>query len=131
MIRESDVVISCITAADGIICDDISCFRPGVLVIPVHTRGFQNCDTVFDKVYADDTAHVCGFRYFSQFRQFAELSDVLSGDAVGRADDNERILSYNIGLGLHDLIFADKIYDMLKDRIPDLSLDRQTEKFWI
>ena len=67
----------------------------------------------------------------SPFSQIAELSDVSSGDAVGRADDNERILSYNIGLGLHDLIFADKIYDMLKDRIPDLSLDRQTEKFWI
>ena len=27
-------------------------------VIPVHTRGFQNCDLFFDKVFADDTDHV-------------------------------------------------------------------------
>lgn len=131
MIRESDVVFSCITAADGLICEDMDCFRPGILLIPVHTRGFQNCDTVFDKIYADDTAHVCGFRYFNSFRRFAELSDVLSGNAEGRFDDRERIISYNIGLGLHDLIFADKIYALLKDRLPDLPMNRETAKFWI
>jgi ornithine cyclodeaminase len=131
MIRESDVVISCITAADGIICDDIDYFRPGVLVIPVHTRGFQNCDTVFDKVYADDTAHVCGFKYFNQFKQFAEIQDVISGKAKGRESDTERILSYNIGLGLHDVVYASKIYEILKDTSNDIKLIRETDKFWI
>jgi len=131
LIRDSDVVFSCITAADGIICEDMDCFRPGILLIPVHTRGFQNCDTVFDKIFADDTGHVCGFRYFNSFRKFAELSDVLDGSAEGMADDHERIISYNIGLGLHDLIFADKIYELLKDKMPDVQLNRETEKFWI
>lgn len=105
----ADVVVSCITDADSLLVDDVNLFKPGVLVVPVHTRGFQNCDTVFDRVFADDENHVSGFRYFSQFRQFAELSDVLAGRNPGRTSDSERILSYNIGLGLHDIYFANKI----------------------
>ena len=131
LVYSSDVVISCITSADGLLCEDISRFRPGVLVIPVHTRGFQNCDTVFDKVFADDTGHVCGFKYFNEFRKFAELSDVLTGKVEGRTNDEERILSYNIGLGLHDLIYADKIFDMLQGKVQDFELNRETQKFWI
>ena len=85
----------------------------------------------FDKVFADDTGHVCGFKYFNEFRKFAELSDVLTGKVEGRTNDEERILSYNIGLGLHDLIYADKIFDMLKDKVHDFELCRETQKFWI
>ena len=32
----------------------------------------------------------------------------------GRESSEERILSYNIGLGLHDAVFAAKIYNKLK-----------------
>lgn len=45
--------------------------------------------------------------------QFAEIGDVLSGKNEGRSFDNERILSYNIGLGLHDVLYAAKIYNLL------------------
>ena len=109
LVSGSDVVVSCITDADGILVEDMSLFKRGVLVVPVHTRGFQNCDTIFDKVFADDEGHVKGFKYFNEFRQFGELSDVLSGKIPGRSSDEERILSYNIGLGLHDVLFAHKI----------------------
>ena len=84
--------------------------------MPVHTRGFQNCDTIFDKVFGDDTDHVRDFRYFSQFRKFGEISDVLSGELPGRENDQERILSYNIGLGLHDVYFASKIEQLLNEK---------------
>lgn len=109
LIGGADVVVSCITDADGLLIEDISLFKPGVLVVPVHTRGFQNCDTVFDKVFADDEGHVKGFRYFNQFRFFGELSAILQGNLIGRESDFERILSYNIGLGLHDIFFTYKI----------------------
>lgn len=131
LVADSDVVISCITSAEGLICEDMSCFNPGKLVIPVHTRGFQNCDCVFDKVFADDTGHVQGFRYFDKFRKYSELSDVLRGLNPGRESDDERILSYNIGLGLHDLVYANKIYEMIKDQAYDYPLKRETRKFWI
>lgn len=113
LVNGADVVVSCITDADGLMVENIELFKPGVLVVPVHTRGFQNCDTVFDKVFADDTDHVRGFRYFNSFRNFAELSDVLSVHNPGRQSDSERILSYNIGLGLHDVLFAHKILQLV------------------
>lgn len=105
LVSASDVVVSCITYAPQPLASDNS-FRPGCLVVPVHTRGFQNCDLFFDKVFADDTAHVSGFKYFSSFRKFAEMPDVLAGKVPGRESEDERILSYNIGIALHDMVFA-------------------------
>ena len=90
-------------------------YQPGTLLIPIHTRGFQNCDLFFDKVYGDDTNHVKGFRYFSQFKRYNEFGNVLLGEDRGRENDDERIIAYNIGLGLHDVLFAHKIYERLKD----------------
>lgn len=114
LVDGADVVVSCITDAQGVLVENVDLFKPGVLVVPVHTRGFQNCDTIFDKVFADDTDHVKGFRYFSQFREFHQIEEVLKGEVVGRADDKERILSYNIGLGLHDVYYASRIYELLE-----------------
>lgn len=132
LVSHSDVIVSCVTEATGLICDDDSLFRKGCLVVPVHTRGFQNCDLFFDKVYADDTAHVKDFRYFKDFKSFAELQDVLSGENSGRENDEERILSYNIGLAIHDVVFASKIYELIKDDCSvDYDIIRNEKKFWI
>lgn len=131
LVAVSDVIVSCITEASGLLCDDDSLYREGCLVVPVHTRGFQNCDLFFDKVYADDTAHVCGFKYFDKFRQFGEIQDVIAGKIKGRESDKERILSYNIGLGLHDVVYASKIYGKLKDSSDEVKIVREAEKFWI
>ncbi len=98
LVEGADVVVSCITDADGLMVGNVDLFQPGVLVVPVHTRGFQNCDRVFDKVYADDEGHVSGFRYFNEFRSFAEIGQVLKGADPGRDNDRQRILSHNIGL---------------------------------
>ena len=114
LIEGADVIISCITAADGIIQPNNSLFKSGVLVLPVHTRGFQNCDLFFDKVFADDKGHVENFKYFAKFRKFEEFENVLKDKIVGRENDMERILSYNIGLGLHDAVYAYHINKMLE-----------------
>ncbi len=106
LVKDADVVVSCITQTDNILVEDTNLFKPGVLVVPVHTRGFQNCDTVFDKVFADDKGHVSNFRYFSEFKQFGELGDVLTGKIQGRTSDEERILSYNIGISIHDIFYS-------------------------
>jgi ornithine cyclodeaminase len=113
LVKDSDVIVSCITEAKDILVNDTKLFKQGVLVVPVHTRGFQNCDSIFDKVFADDEGHVKGFRYFNEFRKFGEIGDVISGKIEGRESDTERILSYNVGIGLHDIYFAKKISDLL------------------
>lgn len=113
LVCDADVLISCITDAPGLLVENVSLFKSGILLVPVHTRGFQNCDLFFDKVFADDTAHVRGFKYFDKFKKYGELSDVLTSRIRGRETDEERILSYNIGLGLHDVFYSYQIYNIL------------------
>lgn len=126
------MVISAATYLPNDLCED-SCFDEGVLVVPIHTLGFTNCDLFFDKIYADDYGHVHHFKNFDQFRYFAEVSDVVNGRAVGRESDSERILAYNIGVSMHDINFAAHIYSLLKDdpRLMDIDLHDPVEKFWI
>lgn len=114
-IRDSDVVISCITNATTQLAKP-DWFKDGSLLVPVHTKGFQECDLVFDKVFADDTSHVENFKYFDKFKKFAEISDVLCGNIVGRENNTERIISYNIGISLHDISFSKHILDIIKDQ---------------
>lgn len=127
-----DVFISCITSANGLLVEDEKIFQPGVTVIPVHMRGLQNCDTTFDRVFGDDTDHVKGFKYFSQFRDYNEIGEVLSGRDPGRKSDKQRILDYNYGLALHDIVFASKLYEALinTDTI-NIPIYKETDKFWI
>ena len=113
LISGADVLVSAITDAKALIVEDADMFAPGMLLVPVHTRGFQNCDTVFDKIFGDDYAHISGFKYFNQFRSFNEIGDVLAGKAKGRENDSQRIIAYNYGLALHDVYFAYKILEML------------------
>lgn len=131
-ISEADVIISCVTVATELLFPDDSLFRKGVTVIPVHVRGFQNCDLFFDKVFGDDTNQIRNWRYFSKFRQYDELHHVLQGSNPGRTSQEERILCYNYGLGLHDIVYASKIYDRVKDTdIETFSYCRQDIKIWM
>lgn len=113
LVQNTDVLVSCITDAQGLLVEDTSWFAPGILLVPIHTRGFQNCDLVFDKVFADDTDHVRNFKYFSQFKSFDEIGNVLKKQSIGRENDQERIISYNIGLGLHDVFYSYQIFKAL------------------
>ena len=131
MISVSDVIFSCVTDSDGLFCEDDTCFRPGCTLIPIHVRGFQNCDLFFDKVYGDDTAPIRNWKYFNQYRHYAELQDVIDGKDPGRESCSERILSYNYGLALHDIFFASKIYEMLKDSGLEVEIVKETNKFWL
>lgn len=106
-----DVLVSAVTEMPELFCPDNTKYPAGILVVPIHTRGFQNCDLFFDHVYADDKGHVENFKYFQQFKAFNELSEVLLGHTQGRKNETQRILAYNIGLGLHDVLYATKIYE--------------------
>lgn len=116
LVQGSDVLISAITDAKGLIVDNVDKFPEGMLLVPVHTRGFQNCDTVFDKIFGDDYAHISGFQFFDQFKSFTEIGDVLSGKGAGRDNDRQRIIAYNYGLALHDVYFAYKIMELINGK---------------
>lgn len=130
--RSVDVLISCITSASGLIVEDESLFPPGITIIPVHMRGFQNCDTTFDRVFGDDTGHVRNFKFFPQYHDYNEIGEVLAGRDPGRKSENQRIIDYNYGLGLHDTLFASKIYEMTLDKsLPEIPIIKETDKFWV
>ena len=130
VVCSSDVIISAATVFDHDVCPD-EYFKEGVLVVPIHTRGFTNCDLFFDKVYADDIDHVKGFKYFDHFKFFSEITDVVNGITPGREDDRERILAYNIGIAVHDIFFAGKLHEMIGEKCQEISLHAPVEKFWI
>ncbi|MGN0520660.1 MAG: ornithine cyclodeaminase [Candidatus Fimenecus sp.] len=131
MVDGSDIVLSAATYLPNNVCAD-KYFKEGILVVPVHTLGFTNCDLFFDKVFADDTAHVEGFRYFDKFKSFAEVADVVNGKAPGRENDKERILAYNIGLSIHDVNLAARIYETIKkDTLQDIAMNPPTERLWV
>lgn len=132
MARTVDVFFSCITDANGLLVNDEKTFHPGITVIPVHMRGLQNCDTTFDRVFSDDTEHVKNFKYFHQFNDYNEIGEVLAGRDPGRKTESQRIINYNYGLALHDVVFASKIYDRLKDKpCNTLEIVKETDKFWV
>lgn len=131
LVRRADVVISAATCLSGDLCAD-ECFKEGVLVVPIHTPGFMNCDLFFDKIYADDYGHVHHFKNFEKFRSFAEVTDVVNGKAAGRENDRERILAYNIGIAVHDINFAVHIYELLGSaELMEVDLHEPVEKFWV
>lgn len=131
VVSGSDVIVSSVTYAEDNFCND-SCYEEGCLVVPIHTRGFKNCDLFFDKVFADDRGHVEDFQYFHQFRDFAELSDVVLDKHKGRETDRERILAYNIGIAIHDVYFAKQIYQLIKPNhfAVECELTPPQGKFW-
>lgn len=133
MARTVDVFFSCITSANGLLVADESTFQCGVTVIPVHMRGLQNCDTTFDRVFGDDTDHVKGFKFFSKYNDYNEIGEVLAGRDPGRRSDEQRIIDYNYGLALHDVLYASKIFEMLayKKDVPNIEIVKETEKFWV
>ena len=131
LVKGAQVVISCVTFAGYDLCRDDS-FDEGVLLVPVHTRGFTNCDLFFDKIYGDDYGHICHFKNFAKFKSFAEVADVIGGKAVGRENDRERIIAYNVGIAIHDINFAAHIYKMLEDkREQEIDLGSPLQKFWV
>ena len=132
IVQSVDVLFSCITSADGLIVEDESLFPAGITIIPVHMRGFQNCDTTFDRVFGDDTGHVRNFKFFPQYRDYNEIGEVFAARDPGRKSPKQRIIDYNYGLGLHDALFSSKIYEMVAEKaLPEIPIIKETDKFWV
>ena len=128
---EAEVLISCVTVAKELLFPDDSLFKKGVTVIPVHMRGFQNCDLFFDKVYGDETSQIKNFKYFDKFRQYDELHHVLQGKNPGRTNNDERILCYNYGIALHDIVLASRIFEKTKSTQIGFDYKKESNKVWV
>ena len=132
VIENSQVIFSCVSNMDDLFCNAEK-YPAGVTIIPVHSKGFQNCDLVFDKIFADQTEQIKSFKYWSQFSKLnyrGELTDVLTDKIEGRTSERERILSYNVGIAIHDIRFAFEVYKKVGARCEDFNFKSPIDKFF-
>lgn len=128
----SDIVVSCVSFAHDVLCDDVDVYPKGCNIIPVHTSGFQNCDLVFDKIFVDDIGHVQGYKYYDHFKgRMTTITEFENGIKTGRDNDNQRIIVYNGGLAIFDVYWAKRIIDRFRDTGCDIKMSYPDERFWI
>lgn len=95
--------------------------KPGALVLAVQRHGWnEDVLTKFDKVVVDD------FQQFSSLIQakgcyhpfpdapYAELGDVISGKKAGRENKEERIINFNCGLAINDMVVGANVLERAK-----------------
>lgn len=56
---------------------------------------------------------------------------MVNGKVVGRSNNREKIIVYNIGIAIYDIFFAGKLYERMSQNSPEVFLNPPTEKFWI
>ena len=112
LMEGSDVIFSSVTYAEGDFCDQ-SVYKPGCTVIPVHMRGFMECDLHFDHVITSDLKSIQKFGYYGRFKKMSLLNDVLFDPALIRERPEDRVIVYNLGLAVNDLYYAGQIYQRL------------------
>ena len=113
LFSKGDIIVSAVSFTNGLFTKNLNCFKKGCLIIPIYSKGFQNCEDTFDKVITDDINLLQKYQNFSKMKNITELTDIINNVKVGRQNDEERILCYNIGLGIHDNIIASYIYNNL------------------
>ena len=119
LMKDSDVIISSVSFADRDFCDE-KIYKPGCTIIPVHMRGFMECDKTFDHIIASDMERIKGFKYYDSYKKLSSTDDVLYNHKPLRENPSDRVIIYNLGLSITDLYFAGKIYNLLADKISNV-----------
>ena len=102
------------------------------MLVTLSNTVYVSADESDTEVFGDDTDHVKGFKFFPQYKDYNEIGEVLAGRDPGRKSQDQRIIDYNYGLALHDVVFASKIYEMVADRhVPSVEIVKETDKFWV
>ncbi len=112
LMSDSDVVISAVTFIDDDFCDP-SIFKKECTVIPVHLRGFRECDKTFDRVITSDLISIKKFQNYDNIKKLSYIDDLYPIPNGGGIPNNQTLI-YNLGLAVYDLFFASKIYNKFR-----------------
>lgn len=112
LMKNSDVVFSSVTLASHDFCPS-EIYKKGCTIIPVHMRGFMDCDLNFNHIITSDLQSIKKFKYYDSFQKLSLLDEVLKGNVSARQHSDDRVLIYNLGLAIYDLYFAANIYKLL------------------
>ncbi|WP_208153586.1 ornithine cyclodeaminase family protein (plasmid) [Sinorhizobium medicae] len=117
-IRTADVVVTA-TSQLKEVAFQFSWVKEGSLVLPVHPRGWsEDITTASDVLLTDDVAQFAsyimaiGSPYRDISRVLVSVSDVITGQVTGRANDSDRIAVFNLGVAVHDVAIGSAIFDI-------------------
>ena len=98
-------------------------------MLPVHTQGWDDATlTEMDKLIVDDwaqfTAYAGGF-YRLPPAPYAETGEIVAGVKPGREHRGERIVNFNTGLAVHDILMAGVVLQKAKEHGLGTTIDLQ------
>jgi ornithine cyclodeaminase/alanine dehydrogenase len=95
----------------------------GALALPVHTRGWEHGFlSKVDKLIVDDWAQFNSFvggddGYYAPLPDlFGQLGEIVVGQKSGRENREERIVDFNVGLAIHDVLMAAVVLDRAREK---------------
>ncbi len=98
-------------------------FKPGCLGFGLEASRAWYGDAILtaDKFITDSWEQTIHFHEQGAFPDglpelYAELGTIVCGDKPGRESEDERVLAINIGLALEDVILANRIYELARER---------------
>lgn len=112
LMKDSDVIFSSVTFVEQDFCNS-DVYKKGCTVIPVHMRGFMECDKTFDHVITSDLESIKKFQNYKFIKKLSLINEVLKKAVPVRENASDRVIVYNLGIALYDIYFASKIYEKL------------------
>lgn len=111
----ADVIVTTTNKVDHDTWFFAECIKPGSLVLPIHSRftGFEkDIMSKMDMVVVDDWVQFHSFakaEYDVPEKPHAELGEIVTHVKSGRTDEKQRIIAFNTGLAIHDIIVASEV----------------------
>ena len=105
LFQNTQVVITALTYAEKPFVKKEWIFD-GIFALPLHMRGWQEVDPLFDRMFTDDYAHTKSWLY----RFDGELGEILAGMKKGRENSSQKLIAYNYGIAIDDLAVSKLIY---------------------
>jgi ornithine cyclodeaminase/alanine dehydrogenase len=122
-VESSDVVITAIaTTAKMSPIISTEWFKKGVFYAAIDDWSLIGLEAVskFDKFVTDDLKQTRSFMLKESPKElptfYAELGDIVTGKKAGRENDIERIMDNNLGLAIHDIALAKRVYELARQK---------------
>ncbi len=120
-VRDADLVVTAgpISKYPNPVIED-EWFKPGGFACPVDFDSYWKPSVLHgaDKFCTDDTDQLFYYRkegYFQNIPEvYAHLGEIVAGKKRGREDEEERIISMNLGLALEDMAVGIEVYRRAK-----------------
>lgn len=83
LMRGSDVIVSSVTYIENDFCDP-SVYKDGCTIIPVHLRGFKECDKVFDQIITSDLESIKKFEYYGSMKNILYMDEIFNSLIINK-----------------------------------------------